>query len=237
MVGGTSVNSPARRIATADDYQVETIKTGRWKENSYVVQHVASREIALIDPGNDADAIFESIEHMDGIPKLVLLTHAHFDHVGALDAVCTRYGLPFYIHSGDHRLLQRATLYAMSFERQVVTIPEGYQPLETSTPAWSGDPVEFIHTPGHTDGGVCYYWDGICFSGDTLLNKLVGRSDLPGSSGEGLKKSVGKLLDSLPPDTLLFPGHGGTWTVADARSWWKNHSEAPPQYAMEGAFK
>jgi hydroxyacylglutathione hydrolase len=231
------VNSPARRIEHSAEYQIETIKTGRWRENSYILQHLVSSDIVLIDPGNDVDSIVKSIELMEGTPKFVLLTHGHFDHVGALDEICTRYEIPFYIHSGDHRLLQRATLYAMSFERQVVNIPDGYHPLETSTPSWSGEPVQFIHTPGHTDGGVCYFWEGICFTGDTLLNKLVGRSDLPGSSGEGLKASVEHLLKSLPYDALLFPGHGGTWTVADARSWWQKNADEPPQYAMEGAFK
>jgi hydroxyacylglutathione hydrolase len=218
----------------AGAYRIDMIKTGRWRENSYIVRHTPSNDLILIDPGGEEEAILELVESHGATPKLVLLTHGHFDHVGALDSVCRRYDLPFYIHSHDHRLLRRAPLYAMSFERRILTIPKGYAAVDGAALEWSGDPVECIHTPGHTNGSVCYHWNGLCFTGDTLLNKMVGRTDLPGSDGEDLRPSIDRLLDAMSPETILFPGHGGPWPVSKARDWWREKRDNPPQYAMEG---
>ncbi len=219
------------------DLLITAVKNGRWRENAYVVFHKPSREAVLIDPGGDANRLTGLINELGGEPKFILLTHAHFDHVGALDAMCRAYGLPFHLHRGDFRLLRRATLYAMSFDRTVVTVPETHVFLDEAKLSGGMGQIGFIHTPGHTDGGVCYHWDGVCFTGDTLMKRLVGRTDLPGSSGEGLAQSISRLLETLPPDTLMFPGHGGPWTVAEACDWWAGHKDAPPEYAMEGMLR
>lgn len=215
-------------------YRIDTIKSGRWRQNAYVVQHSPSDEIIVIDPGGEEKIILELLDAGRLPPRFVLLTHGHFDHVGALAAVCRRHDLPFYLHSKDLRLLQRATLLAMSFERRTVDIPDGYVALEDAGPEWAAGPVNFIHTPGHTDGSVCYHWAGLCFTGDTLFHKLVGRTDLPGSDGKGLRRSIDRMLAGLPADTVLFPGHGRPWRVAEARDWWQKNRDNPPEYAMEG---
>jgi hydroxyacylglutathione hydrolase len=215
-------------------YRIDTVKTGRWRQNAYIIQHSPSHEIILIDPGDEEETILEKLDAQGQTPRFVLLTHGHFDHVGALEAVCQRYGLPFYLHSKDYRLLQHAALYAMSFDKRTVAIPESYTALEDARLEWSAGPVNFIHTPGHTNGGVCYHWEGLCFTGDTLLNKLVGRTDLPGSDGKGLRQSIDRMLECLPAETMLFPGHGGPWPVSKARAWWKQNRDNPPEYAMEG---
>ncbi|MEQ9360753.1 MAG: MBL fold metallo-hydrolase, partial [Rhodospirillales bacterium] len=174
-----------------------TVKTGRWKENAYVVQHVPSGEAVLVDPGDDAERIMGVITAFDASPRVILLTHAHFDHIGALDVLCREYGLPFHMHSRDQPLLRRASLYAMSFERRIITVPDAHVPLEGAELDWEGAPIDYVHTPGHTDGGVCYHWDGLCFTGDTLMKRLIGRTDLPGSSGVGLSESISQLLETL----------------------------------------
>jgi len=219
------------------DYRIASVKTGRWRENCYVVQHRPSGEALIIDPGEEADRIVATVRAYDAAPRFILLTHAHYDHVGALDGVCREFGLPFHIHSNDLPLLRRATLYAMSFERRVVTVPKTHVAVEGADLTWGGDPIEVTHTPGHTDGGVCYRVGGLCFTGDTLMKRLVGRTDLPGSSGGGLVASVSELLDGLTPETTLFGGHGGPWTVAEARDWWAANRDDPPEYAMEGMMR
>ena len=222
------------RECQVGDYRVATVKTGRWKENAYVVQHVPSGEAVLVDPGDDAERIMDTIAAFDASPRVILLTHAHFDHIGALDVLCREYSLPFHMHSRDQPLLRRASLYAMSFERRIITVPDAHVPLEGAGLDWKGAPISYVHTPGHTDGGVCYHWGGLCFTGDTLMKRLIGRTDLPGSSGLGLSESISRLLETLAPETLMFPGHGGTWTVAEAREWWAVNQADPPEYLMEG---
>ncbi len=219
------------------DCRVLAVKTGRWKENAYVVVHRPSRDALVIDPGGEADRLSDLIAGEDAHPSLILLTHAHFDHVGALDDLCRRYDQGFYMHDGDAKLLRRAGLYAMSFERRAVTVPATYQSLDGADLAWAGGEIAVIPTPGHTDGSVCYDLGGLCFTGDTLMKRLIGRTDLPGSSGGDLKASVTRLLDQLTPETTLFGGHGAPWTVDEARAWWAEQGDSPPEYAMEGVMR
>ena len=225
------------RTYDVGDFRVGTVKTGRWKENASVVLHKSSSEVVLVDPGDAPERIIDMISAFGASLRLILLTHAHFDHVGGLEALCRHYGLPFHLHGGDLPLLRRAPLYAMSFERRVITVPKEHITLDDAVLDWRGGSISYIHTPGHTDGGVCYHWDGLCFTGDTLMRRMVGRTDLPGSSGAGLAASISRLLETLALETVIFPGHGGPWTVAEARDWWAENSANPPEYAMEGVLR
>ncbi len=223
------------RVTEIGDSRVINVKTGRWRQNTYIVQHTPSGEVLVVDPGEESPAVMEAIDDA-GRPSLILLTHAHYDHVGGLAAVCDKFDLGFYMHSGDAKLLRRAPLYAMSFDRRVVTVPAGHVAVEDNPLSWAGAAIRVIHTPGHTEGGVCYDMGGMCFTGDTLMCRLVGRSDLPGSSGKGLRRSIDALLEALAPATLLFGGHGRPWSVSDARDWWRKNRDAAPAFDMEGAF-
>lgn len=225
----------APRVTEVGECRVTTVKTGRWRQNTYIVNHQPTCDVIVIDPGEETPEVMEAIDTV-GRPSLIILTHAHYDHVGGLAAVCGKYGLDFHMHSGDTKLLRRAPLYAMSFDRRVVTVPVGHVAVEETKLAWGGGAIGVMHTPGHTEGGVCYDTNGMCFTGDTLMCRLVGRSDLPGSSGQGLKQSIDALLAALDPDTLLFGGHGRPWPVADARDWWQANRDAAPAFDMEGAF-
>lgn len=104
---------------------------------------------------------------------------------------------------------------------------------ETSFPDGNSHSIRFVHTPGHTTGSVCYYWDGMAFSGDILLFEKTGRTDLPGSSPAQLAGSITKLLGVLPDRTMLFPGHGRPWPLDLARAWWKKKQTNPNKYKEE----
>jgi glyoxylase-like metal-dependent hydrolase (beta-lactamase superfamily II) len=215
------------------NYQVYSVQSGRWRQNSYIIQHCPSSELLLVDPGGEEDQLIEIIKNVGGNLRLILLTHGHYDHVGALNKICKQFSLPFFIHSGDKRLLKQAQLYGVSFEKRDIQVPKDHRFLETEKLRWKGDPIQFLHTPGHTHGGVCLYWEGIAFTGDTLLHQKVVRADLPGADSELLAESITSLLQVLPQDTLIFPGHGRPWAVNDARHWWKENSNNPPEY-IEG---
>jgi hydroxyacylglutathione hydrolase len=197
-----------------------TITDPRWKENCYIVQHQTSREQVLIDPGDRADAIMQAIADGGGQLRHILLTHTHFDHVGAAAAISKLFGLPCRLHKDDVRLLHHAPMYALRFAGKSIEMPVSYQALDDKPLQFGEQTIEVIHTPGHTRGSVCYQIGGLLFTGDTLLRQRVGRTDLPGGDPVPLKESINRLLTELPEDTPLFPGHGRPWTIGEARAWW-----------------
>jgi hydroxyacylglutathione hydrolase len=203
-----------------DDYQIAMVTNGRLQQNAYIAKHRSSNDIVLIDPGGDFEGIRDLIDRMQGKPRLVLLTHAHFDHVGGVSEIIKHYDIPFYLHNGDAKLLRRAPLYAMSFESRVITVPKTFIPVNGTSVEWSGDVVKVIATPGHTDGSVCYLMGRLCFSGDTIMRHTVGNTNMPGASAINLELSINTLFTKVPANTLLLPGHDDPWSVADAKIWW-----------------
>ena len=123
--------------------------------------------------------------------------------------------------------------YGISFENREIQIPSRHQFLDSVTLEWHGDSIQVFHTPGHTHGSVCYHWGNIAFTGDTILHEMVVRTDLPGSDLDILSASITYLLEELPAETWLFPGHGDPWQVKEARVWWEQHCHDPPEYMGE----
>jgi glyoxylase-like metal-dependent hydrolase (beta-lactamase superfamily II) len=176
----------------------------------------------LVDPGNAAARILEILLASGGQLRHVLLTHAHHDHVAAAAAVCRHFGLIPELHTADRRILRHAPLYALRFSGLKIEIPERCRTYEGEPEFEFGERcITTIHTPGHTPGSVCYLIDGFVFTGDTLFYKRHGRTDLPGGNRDLLGQSVARLLDVVSPDSLLLPGHGGTWEASQARDWWR----------------
>jgi glyoxylase-like metal-dependent hydrolase (beta-lactamase superfamily II) len=204
------------------DCSVRAITTGRWKEHCYVVRHVPSSEAIVIDPGEEADAIVAAMRADGAVPGAIVLTHAHYDHVGALAALGREFGIPFYLHEADAKLLRRAAMYALRFDGLVLAAPGEGRDVLTADLRLGGRPVRALHVPGHTEGGMAYAFEGFTFTGDTLLFQTVGRTDLPGGDARALRASVPRLLDWVGgDDTVLFAGHGRPWTAGDARRWWQ----------------
>lgn len=214
------------------EFQVQLFKSGTpWNENCYLVHHRPSNEQAIIDPGGQAEAIIQAVINNGSDLRFLYLTHAHYDHVGAVAALCRRFNVICNLHKNDTRLLRHAPMYAIRFTGQVIEAPQPFQPFEVPVQfSLGGRTIEVIHSPGHTSGGVCYYLEGFVFTGDTLLHEHVGRTDLPGGDSALLKMSISQLVETLPSKTVIFPGHGHTWTVEKARAWWKTASSNPPMY-------
>lgn len=218
------------------DYRVRRITTGRWREHCYVVQHVPSAEAVVVDPGEEADVIAATLRADGAVPRYVILTHAHYDHVGALAALGRDIGVPFYLHPADTKLLRRAPMYAMSFERKSLPPPGEGHDVTRAVLHLGGRRVLMLYVPGHTEGGMAYGFEGFAFTGDTLLFEQFGRADLPGGNPAQLLDSVSRLLDWVAGETLLLPGHGRAWNAAEARSWWSRRaSGAAAEPAARGA--
>jgi glyoxylase-like metal-dependent hydrolase (beta-lactamase superfamily II) len=198
-----------------------------WRENCHLVIDRPSGDAILVDPGDRASILLAAARGEGATIRHVALTHGHHDHVGAVTEVCRQLALPCLVHQRDIRLTRQAPLWAFRFAGRKIATPA---PLETLTPdclSIGAQAIRILETPGHTEGGVCYLVDGLAITGDTLLFKHVGRTDLPGSNQSQLRDSVTALLRELSDDVVLFAGHGREWTSGEARVWWSRVGEVP----------
>jgi len=176
----------------------------------------------IIDPGDDAAAILGRVADLGLDIKMLVLTHGHIDHVGALKAVKEATDAEMAIHADDAKSLRglRGVL-------QSIIVPGLFYPLPPPPERLlrDGDSLdvgglhfEVLHTPGHTPGGICLLGEGVVFSGDTLFNYGIGRTDLPGGSYHRLVESIRSRLLALPDDTVVYPGHGPETTIGAERA-------------------
>jgi len=194
---------------------VETIVTGRWRENCYVV-HADAKSALVVDPGEDFDRIVAYLERHSLNVLAILATHAHYDHIGSVAELKARYGAPFHLHAADHRLLRQANFYrAMFGGERSITIPEVDVDLAAcETLRFGASVIGVMHTPGHTPGSVAFLTEECLFCGDTIFGQRIGRTDLPGGDKAALMASVQRLA-RLPGTTKLFPGHGAPFGLAE----------------------
>lgn len=213
------------------DCNVICIVTGeQWKQNTYIVHQIFSSNTIIIDPGDNAETIINQIQFGGGNVTRILLTHPHHDHVGAAAEISEYFGVKCELHKQDLRLLMHAPMYAQRFaNKKIPSIPH-YQLFEELECQSEGLMVTSLHTPGHTKGSVCYLFDSFVFTGDTLLYKHLGRTDIPGSCAEEISGSVSNLLHQLNDDTIIFPGHGKPWSVREAKTWWQEEVVSPATY-------
>ncbi|MBQ3067679.1 MAG: MBL fold metallo-hydrolase [Oscillospiraceae bacterium] len=195
--------------------QVFRIFVGALRENCYIVSN-AKNNTLVVDPGTEADLIFNKLVQNNLTLKTILLTHGHYDHIGAINELTAKTNCKtIYVGKEDIELLtdneksMAATVNqdAVFLEDKILKIAEGTFKLEDLD-------VEVIKTPGHTKGSVCYLINGILFSGDTLFRNGIGRTDFWGGNRAELEKSL-KKLSKLPKDIIVCPGHGLKTRIGD----------------------
>ncbi|MCH7521824.1 MAG: MBL fold metallo-hydrolase [Candidatus Marinimicrobia bacterium] len=200
---------------------VKTMITGPFQENSYLAWTAGSNRAVIIDPGDDADRLQAIIEAEHLQLAAILATHAHLDHVGAVDQLRKWSGAPVCIPEGERELLAWLPASCRLFGLPERPVPEVDHWLKSELTQLSGllpsanlgDLAVTIHaTPGHTAGGVCYQIDQALFVGDTLFHDSVGRTDLPGGDWPTLEQSL-RYLMTLPDDLVVYPGHGPATTL------------------------
>lgn len=178
------------------------------------------KEAVIIDPAADAACIEAMIARYKLKPVAVLLTHGHFDHLSAADAVGKRYGIKVYA-GNEERLVMNSSSYNLSLpftgEGMTFEADEYFKPGEELD--FAGFRIETIPVPGHTIGSVCYYFEEqkVLFSGDTLFAGSVGRSDFPTGNAGQLIRAIKSGLMSLPDDVKVYPGHGESTTIGCER--------------------
>lgn len=199
---------------------LETLVVGPLGVNCYILGDETSREAIVIDPGGNARDILSALERHRLRVGAIVNTHAHFDHVLALDEVRSATGAPFMLHGDDVRLLSTAKASAAMFGMKISQpVPPDRRLCEGDQVQVTGIILKVLHTPGHSPGGICLLRDKELFAGDTLFQNSIGRTDLPGGDYGTLMGSIRDKLFPLPDDTVVYPGHGPATTLRDEKAW------------------
>ena len=198
---------------------VACVTVGMFQENCYLYACPQTREAVIIDPGDEAERILERISELKLIPKYMLNTHGHIDHICAIDAVSAVYPVPLAIHADDvHMYTDERTARMFGRSAPLVQRKPDFFLKEGDTISFGTLTLEVLHTPGHTPGGVCLVSPPYCvFSGDTLFYRSIGRTDLPGGSYQKILRSIHDRVLALPDDTIVIPGHGPITTIGEER--------------------
>jgi hydroxyacylglutathione hydrolase len=186
--------------------------------NCYLVYCGDTLDCAIIDPGAEAERIFPLVYELGLRPSILLNTHGHLDHIGANRDIKEKFGIPLCIHGLDKPLLENDLQSELSFFLGAKMSPPADRILHDQDIITIGKSrLQVVHTPGHTPGSVSFFGDGLLFSGDTLFNGGVGRTDLPGGSTRDLENSIRIRILTLPLETIILPGHGPWTTVGEEK--------------------
>lgn len=198
-------------------YKMECVTTGAIATNCYTIINEDTNEAILIDATGDVDSLLRAVRKTDAKLVAILLTHAHFDHVDAVEEVRKVYpDITVYIGEKDKPLLENT---ALNLSVPFMGVPASAKADETVTDGQEleliGIKIKCLEVPGHTIGGICYYMPELSsvFDGDTLFHGSVGRSDFPTGDADALIQGIKEKLLTLPDETRVFPGHDSESTI------------------------
>jgi hydroxyacylglutathione hydrolase len=200
------------------ELDVRSFTVGPVQENSYIVRADAQASKALmVDPGDEPERLLEAVDALGVEIEAILVTHCHFDHIGAVAPLARATGAPVYCPQIERGVLADV----MSW------VPPGFGPFESYEAEHTlaggerinlaGIDVEVMFTPGHSPGHLTYVVPGALLSGDVLFQGSVGRVDLPGGDWATLERSIESLLTVHPAETVVYPGHMGVTTLGRER--------------------
>jgi glyoxylase-like metal-dependent hydrolase (beta-lactamase superfamily II) len=206
-------------MATNETMILEGFPTGMFQENCFIAGCAETKEAMIVDPGDDAEQILAALERNDLTAKLIVVTHEHIDHIGAVEAVREATKAPVAMHAiaydGTAAQSQAALMLTGRPQPRMgppeVLLDEG-QDVQVGKLKF-----QVLFCPGHTPGHICLYGEGVLFSGDVLFQLSIGRFDLPGGDGPQLLRSIRDKLWPLPDDTLVLPGHGPATTIGQEK--------------------
>lgn len=198
---------------TASPLEVIGFETGPLQENAWLVIDRGTGHAALADPGDEGERLIAAVHEAGVTLREIWLTHAHFDHIGAVRAVREHFDVPVFLHEGDVAMFEagafQAASWGLPFEPDEVP---RHRLTDGQGLTLGGLSFQVMHTPGHSPGHVTIHGEGIAIVGDCLFAGSVGRTDLPMGSASDLRDSLRRIV-ALPPETRVLPGHGPATTV------------------------
>ncbi|WP_129600069.1 MBL fold metallo-hydrolase [Anaerophilus nitritogenes] len=186
--------------------QIERLVVGNLETNGYIIYDEKIKEAFIIDPGDEAQKFLNYIEDHQLHPIGIILTHYHHDHIGAVKFIKKKYNVPIFIHQDDVEGLKNPYL---NYSKDMSITPDKI--VKDKDEINGGNiTLEVIHTPGHTPGGMCLKVknEKIIFTGDTLFNIEIGRTDLAGSDPYAMLDSMKNTISKWEDDIIIYPGHG-----------------------------
>jgi hydroxyacylglutathione hydrolase len=198
---------------------LEGFPTGLLQGNCFIAGCEETKEAMIVDPGDDATEILAVLEGEGLTAKLIVLTHEHIDHIGAVDEVRQATNAPVAMHPSAYEYTAYQSQAAMMWlGRSMPRMSEPEMWLEEGQEISVGTlKFQVLFCPGHSPGHICLYGEGVLFSGDVLFQLSIGRFDLPGGDGLKLFRSIRDKLFTLPDETLVLPGHGPTTTIGQEK--------------------
>lgn len=195
--------------------KVESFALGPLETNAYLLLDPESNKAVIIDPGMNPERLIERIKDMD--VEAILLTHAHFDHIGGVDVIRKLKNCPVYLHAAEADWLTvpeyNGSARWVDITPPIITEPAEHALQDGQTLQLLGEEIQVYHTPGHSPGSVSFLWGSHLFGGDVLFQRSVGRTDLPGGSQRELYESIHNVLFRMDPSTIVYPGHGPSTTI------------------------
>ena len=193
--------------------KVARLTVGPFQENCYLLTDENSSSAVLIDPGEEGDRIVTALEASGSVLEAIWVTHAHLDHVGGIAAIKRRHDVPIFLHPADLPLFRAADRQAAAYGLPFDPPPLPDREFADGAVVRLGK-LEFsvMHAPGHAPGHVVIHGHGVAFCGDCVFAGSIGRTDLPFSDGRALAESLQQIA-LLPPETILYPGHGPQTTL------------------------
>jgi hydroxyacylglutathione hydrolase len=197
---------------------LKMLVVGPFASNCYIVGSESSKKGFIIDPGAEAKVILKTVKDLGLTIPLIVATHTHVDHVGALKSVRDETGAEFALNSSQAGLGLLSQVLSSMAGGSLSQLPKPDRLLK------DGDTIDInglhftvLHTPGHSPDGISLYGHGIVFTGDALFNYGIGRTDFPGCSYDQLMESIQNKLMTLPDETIVYPGHGPSSTIGEEK--------------------
>lgn len=198
--------------------EIKSMSLGPLGTNCYIIYNEA--DAIIIDPGGNEEVVVTFLKDKSCTPKAILLTHAHFDHIGAVDYLREKYNIDVYLHQNEKEWLSDPSLNgSILFTQNPISINPPEKELSEGPMQIESFSFNVLFTPGHSPGSVCFVFEdpGFVIGGDVLFKQGVGRTDLPGGSMEVLKESISKKLYILNDAMVVYPGHGPATTIGDEK--------------------